>query len=224
MFEKLTLADIPKRQCGILRNPTSTRPVVWRIEENGIKAIIKDFSHNGFLFRNIIGRLLIWREKKAYKRLKGFPGAPALLGSIDGTAIIIEEIQGTTIDSKRVVETLEENFFTDLKKLIDKFHDLGIVHCDLKRAANIIRGIDGHPYIIDWAASISKSEFRFFPLNLIYERFFQEDLMAITKIKLTYVPEKVSPEDKLRYSERSRAEKIIRRVRDRLMAFLKKVA
>lgn len=224
MFESLTLADISKKQCGILRKPTGTRPVVWRIEENGVKAIVKDFSRNSYWFRNVIGRFLIWREKKAYKRLEGLSGVPACFGSIGGTALIIEEIQGKDIGTAETGKSLDERFFNDLKELIDRFHDRGIAHCDLKRAPNIILGIDGNPYIIDWAASISKSEFRFFPLNLIYERFLQDDLNAVTKIKLKYLPESVSTEERLRYTERSRAENTIRGIRNRLRKWLKKIA
>lgn len=224
MFEGLTLTNIPKKQYGILRKPTNTRPVIWRIEEKGVKAIIKDFSHNSFWYRNIVGRFLIWREKKAYGKLAGLSGVPALLGSIGGVALIIEEIQGTDIRLAEVSKTLDENFFNDLKKLIDRFHDRGISHCDLKRAANIILGNDGNPYIIDWAASISKTEFKIFPLNLIYKRFIQDDLNAITKIKLKYFSGGVSPIEKLNYSQRGRAEKTIRGIRNWLRKWLKKVA
>ena len=224
MFENLTLADIPKRQCSILRNATSTRPVVWRIEENGVKAIVKDFSYNSFWFRNIFGRFLIWREKKAYQKLDGLPGVPAFFGSIKGTALIVEEIKGADIGSKEVAKTLDDKFFRDLRDLIDRFHDRGIVHCDMKRTPNIMLGNDGNPYVVDWAASISKSEFGFFPLSIIYKRFIQDDYNAVTKIKLKYRPERVSPEEKLRYAERSRTEKTIRAIRDWLRKFLKKVA
>ena len=224
MFENITLADISKKQCGILRDPTSTRPIVWRIEENGIKAIVKDFSRNSFWYRNIVGRLLVWREKKAYQRLEGLSGVPTLFGSIGGTALIIEEIQGTDIGNPAEIKTLDEKFYNDFKNLIDRFHDRGIAHCDLKRAPNIIRGNDGNPYIIDWAASISKSEFGIFPLSMIYKRFLQDDLNAIIKIKLKYNPDSVSTEEKLRYSERSMAEKIIRAIRDWLRKCIKKIA
>ena len=223
MFKGLTLADIAKRQCGVLRKPTGTRPVIWRIEENGVKAVVKDFSLNSTWFRNIIGRFLIWREKKAYKRLEGFSGVPALFGSIGGTALIIEEVQGTNLGSMEGFKKLDERFLGDLKLLIDRLHERGIVHCDLKRAPNIMIGNDGNPYIIDWAASISKSEFRFFPLNLIYKRFLQDDLNAVTKIRLKWQPESVSPDEKHLYAERSKTEKIIRALRGKVRDWLKKI-
>ena len=224
MFESLKLSDIPKQQCGILRKPSSTRSVIWLIEENGIVAAVKDFSFNGFVFRNSIGRLLIWREKKAYERLKGLKGVPELYGSIGGLALIIEHIPGKNIEPIEIVKNLSDTFFKELKDLVDNFHNLGIVHCDMKRAPNIILGDDGKPYIIDWAASISRDEFRFFPLNRIYKRFIRDDLNAIIKIRLKKNPENVSPEEKEQYNYRSLPERIIRAFKNKSRAFLKKVA
>ena len=214
MFEKLTLADISKKQCGILRKPTNTSPAVWHIEENGVKAVIKDFHYNGFWYRNIIGRFLVWREKKAYKRLKGLPGVPAFFRTIEGLAFIIEEIQGTDIETLEVITNLDDSFYNDLRILIDNIHKRGLAHCDLKRAPNIILGNDGKPYIIDWAAAISENEFGFFPFSYIYRRFLQDDLNAITKLKLKYCPDSVSPEEKDLYMKRSRFEKAIRKIRN----------
>ena len=224
MFESLKLSDIPKQQCGILRQPSSTSPVIWRLEEDGVRVIVKDFCLNGFLFRNIIGRFLVWREKKAYERLKGIRGVPRLYRAIDGLALVIEEIPGKNIESMETVANLPDTFFKDLRILVEAIHEYGLAHCDLKRAPNIILGDDGKPYILDWAASISRKEFGFFPLNLIYERFIQDDLNAIIKIRLKHHPEEVSPEEKNRYANRSMGEKFIRGIKDKVMSFLKKIA
>ena len=97
MFESLTLSNISKKQCGILRKPTNSSPTVWRIEENGVKAIVKDFHYNSFWYRNVVGRFLVWREEKAYRRLKGLPGVPNFFKNIEGLALVIEEVQGTDV-------------------------------------------------------------------------------------------------------------------------------
>src|SRR4030042_4613860 len=97
MFESLKLSDLPERQCGVLRKPSNTRPLLRVIEENGKRAVVKDFSINGFIYRNVAGRFLVWREKKAYKKLEGIKGVPAFYGSIDGLALIMEEIAGKSI-------------------------------------------------------------------------------------------------------------------------------
>ena len=224
MFESLNLSDIPKRQCGILRRPSSTSPVIWIIEEKGIKAIVKDFSLNGFIFRNTIGRLLIWREKKAYTRLRDLKGVPSLYRAIGGLALVIEAIPGKNVESMDVIAQLSETFFVDLRDLVEKIHERGLAHCDLKRAPNIILGDDGKPYIVDWAASISRREFGLFPLSLIYQRFLRDDLNAIIKIRMKHCPEKVSPEEIDEYARKSKIEKIIRALRDIGKDLLKKIA
>ena len=108
--------------------------------------------------------------------------------------------------------------------LVERIHRRGVAHCDLKRAPNILLGDDGKPYIVDWSASVSEGEFKFFPLNIIYSRFLRDDFNAIIKIKLQYIPDSISPEEKQRYYYRSTGEKLIRAVRDRLREILKKVA
>ncbi len=224
MFESLTLSDISKKQYGILKKPTSTSPAVWRIQEDGVRAVVKDFHFNGFWFRNIVGRFLIWRESKAYRKLKGLKGVPEFYRTIKGLALIIEEIQGSDIEELEVISSLNDEFYSELKTLIDRFHERGLVHCDLKRAPNIMLGNDGKPYIVDWAAAISESELKFFPLNLIYKRFIQDDRNAITKLKLKYLPESVSQEEKDLYMKRSRAEIIIRKIRNFFRETLKRIA
>ncbi|MFC1840256.1 hypothetical protein ACFL1N_11790, partial [Thermodesulfobacteriota bacterium] len=196
----------------------------WRIEDNGLKAIVKDFRYNGFLYRNIIGRFLIWREAKAYRKLKGLKGVPVFYGSIGGITLIVEEIEGTDIEKMEVVSSLGDNFYRELKNLIKEIHKRGLAHCDLKRAPNIMLGNDGKPYIVDWASAISEREFRFFPMNVIYKRFIKDDLNAITKIRLKYQPDKVSQEDKDFYTKRSRMERLVRAIKDWFKDSLKKIA
>ena len=224
MFESLKISDLPQRNRGVLRKPSSTRPTLWLVEENGVQAIVKDFSANRFFYRNTIGRFLIWRESKAYRRLRGLKGVPAFYRVIDGIALVTEEISGKNIEGLEHEKRLSDAFFEALLRLVKSVHGRGLAHCDLKRAANILAGHDGKPYIVDWSASILEREFRFFPLNLIYKRFLQDDLNAITKMRLRHCPENVTPEEKRRYDHRSRTEKIIRSMRDRLRELLQKLA
>jgi serine/threonine protein kinase len=224
MFESLKLSDLPKKQSGILRQPSTTRPTIWVVEENGVRAVVKDFSTNKFLFRNTAGRFLVWREERAYKKLKDIRGVPNSFRVIDGLALVTEKIPGWNLKKIKREMQIPESFFDALKNLVDNFHRKGIAHCDLKKATNILMGNDGLPYIIDWGASISKKEFRFFPLNLIYRRFVLDDQMAIIKLKLRYTPHAVKSEEGRQYKNRGRAEKHIRSFRDRLRNILQKIA
>ena len=224
MFEFLKTSDLPRQNLGVLRKPTNTRPTLWRVEENGVRAIVKDYSSNSVWFKNTIGRFLLWRESKAYRRLKGLRGVPACYGVIDGLALVTEEIPGKNIEGLENERRLSEEFFDQLQALVEKVHSRGLAHCDLKRAPNILLGSDGRPYIVDWSASIFAREFRFFPLNLIYQKFLRDDLNAITKMRLRHCPESVAPDDKKRYEHRSRTEEIIRAIRDKLRTLLQKIA
>lgn len=224
MFESLEISDLPHQNIGVLRKPSSTRPTLWLVEENGMRAVVKDYSSNRFLYRNTIGRFLLWRERKAYRKLKGLRGVPTCYRVIDGLALVIEEISGTNIEGLENEGGLSEGFFEQLQVVVEDVHSRGLAHCDLKRAPNILLGHDKRPYIVDWSASISEREFRFFPLNLIYQRFLQDDLNAITKMKLRHCPESISPEEARRYFHRSRTEEMIRSVRDKLRKLLQKIA
>ena len=49
MFDALKLSDLPTKNSGILRGSSSTRPAIWIVEENGVRAVVKDFSKNKFV-------------------------------------------------------------------------------------------------------------------------------------------------------------------------------
>ncbi|MBP1738993.1 MAG: serine/threonine protein kinase [Deltaproteobacteria bacterium] len=222
--ESLTLSNLQEEQTATLRKPTSTRPALYRIEVGNTRAVVKDFSVNGRVFRNLIGRFLIWRERKAYRRLKGVNGVPALYGVVEGLALVLEEIQGISIEGLDREKKLPPQFFESLRDLVERVHRRGLCHCDLKRAANVLVGNDEQPYIIDWSAAILKREFRFFPVSLIYKRFLLDDSHAVIKLQLRHCPEAIPPEALRQYRNRGAAERAIRKLRDGARDFLQKVA
>jgi predicted Ser/Thr protein kinase len=222
MFEGLKLSDFPAASCGVLRKASNTRPTIWIVEENGARAVVKDFSGNRFLFRNIVGRFLIWREAKAYGKLAGIKGVPRFYGVMDGLALVVEEIQGRNLENLEKEMRLPHTFFEAMETLVNAFHQRGLAHCDLKRAPNTLLGTDGMPYIVDWAASISKKELWFPPFTLVFRRFMLDDELAIVKLALRHCPDQVSEVKKARYHYRSWGEKRIRAIRDRLRELLQK--
>jgi len=222
--ESLTLSDLAGKKTATLRKPSSTRPALYRIEEGDARAVVKDFSVNGRVFRNLIGRFLIWRERKAYRRLEGMKGVPELYGVVEGLALVLEEVQGRSMEELDQDVRLSVRFFDALRDLVERVHRRGLCHCDLKRAANILVGEDGRPYLIDWSAAILEREFRFFPARLIYRRFLVDDRHAVIKLQLRHCPEAVDPEDLRRYQNRSLAERAVRKLRDRARGLLQKVA
>jgi len=224
MFESLKLSDLSKERCMLLRHGSHTRPALWVVQEHGVRAVVKDFSRGKLFYRGIIGRFLVWRENKAYRKLRGLRGIPALYGVINGLALVVEEIPGKRLKKHKGDIALPEAFFDGLEQTIEGFHRRGLAHCDLKNASNILVGNDGMPYIVDWAASISEREFRFFPLNLIYRRFVSDDRAAITKLKLQYLPHLLSEEEKRCYAYQSLTERAVRGVRNAFRKALQRIA
>ena len=224
MFESLRLTDLPERNCGVIRGQSNTRPILWAIEENGTRAIVKDYSTNGFLYRNLIGRFLVWRESRALTRLGNLEGVPVLYRVIGGLALVIEEISGRNMEDMDRDKKLPAAFFRDLGELVQAVHDCGFAHCDLKRAPNILLGDNGRPHIVDWSASLSEGECRLSPLKYVYRRFLLDDFNAIVKLQLRHAPELVAPEDRRRYYHRGFAERCIRGLRDRGRDLLQKIA
>jgi tRNA A-37 threonylcarbamoyl transferase component Bud32 len=224
MFDSLNLKDLVTLRKAVLRPPSPTRPRLWLIEQDGVRAVVKDFSSTGFWFRNLAGRFLVWRESRALKKLENLAGVPRLYRVMDGLALVLEEIPGTSLTDLKGKRVLPEDFFAACQRLVSHFHARGIAHCDLKRAPNIILGSDGRPHIVDWAAAIKESEFSFFPLNRIYRRFLLDDELAIIKLKLKHCPHAVTEEEKKCFEFRSGTEKSIRAIRDRLRRLLKRVA
>jgi serine/threonine protein kinase len=208
----------------MLRKASGTRPTIWVVEENGVRAVVKDFSSNGFIYRNMIGRFLVWRESKAYRRLKGLKGVPNFYQAIDGLALVVEEISGRSLENLEKETSLPEDFFNSLRTLVEKVHDRGLAHCDLKRAPNVLLGHDGNPYIVDWSSSILERECGVFPFNYIYRRFIQDDFNGIIKLQLRHCPESISPDEKNRYYHHSCPERLIRAIRDKARDLLKKIA
>jgi serine/threonine protein kinase len=224
MFEKLRRPDPLKKKVQLLRRSSSTRPSIYVIEEEGCRAVVKDYRENSFLYRNIIGRFLVWREEKAYRRLENMAGVPILYRVMDGLVLVLEEIPGKSLEEVKDTDKVSQAFFEKLSLMVEGFHRRGLCHCDLKRAANILIGPGGNPYVLDWSAAILGREFRFFPLTLVYQRFLLDDYNAVTKFQLRHCPEAVGPESKKRYLHKSRSERAIRSLRDRLREFLQRVA
>lgn len=224
MFRSLTIKNLAKNQIGLMRQPTNTRPVVRLVEENGVQGVVKEFSVNGFVYRNTIGRFLVWREGQAYQRLKGVKGIPVLFRKVDGLALVISKVPGKNLEHLSGEERPDLDFFQKLARLIQECHESGVAHCDLKRSANTMIDEFGRPYIVDWSAAITDREFCVYPLTTIYKMFVEDDLKAVTKLKLHFCPESITDEERRKYAQMGRGECAIRAIRDFARKCLQKIA
>jgi len=224
MFRSLTLKNLAKNQIGVMRQPTNTRPIIRLVEENGVQGVVKDFSVNGFVYRNTIGRFLVWREGRAYQRLKGVKGIPLLFRKVDGLALVISKVPGKNLEHLSGEERPGLDFFQKLTRLIQECHERGVAHCDLKRSANTMIDEFGKPYIVDWSAAITDKEFCVCPLTTIYKLFAQDDFKAVRKLRMRFCPESITDEERRKYAQRAQGERVIKVVRDFARKCLQKIA
>lgn len=186
------------------------------------KVVVKDYRTNGRFFRNIVGRVLVLREKYAYQRLGRMTGVPAFYGNMDSFSLCIAYVSGSNLEEMEKNGGPPKGFFTSLEKLIEEIHGKGLVHCDIKKAANVMSDKEGRPWLVDWAASLSKSECRIFPLNRLYHRLLVEDKKALIKFMLRSMPNAVSSAEMEEYLKRDSVEVFVRGARDIFRALLQR--
>lgn len=124
-----------------------------RIEQrpDGSLAIVKDFSACNPLIRYLYGRILLWREARAYGRLHGVPGIPRYFGRDGRYAIAFEYIDGRPLSAfKR--GTVPAAVFDRLEQTLQLIHARGVANGDLHRA-NILVSNTGEVYVVDFASA-----------------------------------------------------------------------
>ncbi len=74
--------------------------------------VVKDYRNRSFITRQL-GRLLVSREEKVYRRLSSLRGIAKCYGRLNGYALILERIEGKQISE---CDSLPPNFFAKLRK------------------------------------------------------------------------------------------------------------
>ncbi len=158
--------------------------------------IVKDYAAKPFFFRFFVGIFSTWRERAIYRKLRGIPGIPEYIGSIDRYAIAVAYVPGRDASQLQPGE-LSPSFFEKLRALIDAVHARGVVLCDLRNVKNVLVGDDGNPYLIDFATAFQKGRRFNFLKNGLYRLFYQDDLLGIAKLKRTCSPNLLTEEERL---------------------------
>lgn len=128
-------------------------PDVLLVEHDAQHFVVKDFAPRSTWVRRLIAPILLRREARAYRRLKGVPGVPQLLGELDAEALILEYRPGILL-SRALVGKLRPEFLAELEASINEMHRRGVVHLDLRHRSNILAGEDGRPVLIDFASAL----------------------------------------------------------------------
>ncbi len=192
---------------GALRRPENRlaegyQGEVYVVERKGRRWVVKAAMGWGPLLW--ARRAMLRREYRVYCRLEGFPGVPECRGLVGGRYLVLELIEGVPFRHAELAD--REEFFAQLKALLERMHQCGVAHGDLKKKDNLLV-VDGQsPTVIDFGAAIVE-ERGFAPINrFLFRLLCQFDYNAWVKLKYHRTGLPISIED-ARYQRRTLPER-----------------
>lgn len=127
-------------------------PVVSVVEHEGRPAVLKDYRRKNAVTRGLIAPSLVKREFSVLRHLEGIPGIPRAYAVLEKRALLLEYVEGTTINKYKAGE-LPDLVYQRLVDLVRAMHARGVVHLDLRQRKNIL--IAGEqPWLIDFANAV----------------------------------------------------------------------
>jgi len=185
--DELTREWIETHTIHLHRIAGGTRPDLRVVEWNGKRIAVKDFHNSSPAFREIVGRILVRREHGALLKLVGVRGVPTVIGRIDAYALAMEYIAHDDIAAMGL-NAYDDDFYEQLKCSVDRIHERGVAHCDLRTYGNVLAGKDGIPYIVDFAACVYKGKginpFTYW----LFKQFVRADNNAVFRVKRRFSP------------------------------------
>ena len=101
---------------------------------------------------NWFGRYLARREMYFYRCLGDLPGVGDLVGEFGPDGFVHVYIPGQTL-LEYPRDQISDDFFDELVELMGCLHERGISYADTNKRDNVIVGLDGKPYLIDFQIS-----------------------------------------------------------------------
>lgn len=208
---QLSRENLDELTVDIARPGRAARPAVRVVQLNGRELVIKDYGTDGSLFKRLLGRYLVAREKAAYQRLEGLRGVPRYYGALDSYTLVLQRIQARPAPAL-CAEQLSDDFFVALSNLVRSLHRCGIAHGDLERSANILVDQEGQPALVDFAASIMTGSN---PVAvMLFPVLCHSDRRGVYKLKQRVAPHSLTADEARLLSQRSLIERVFRRCRE----------
>ncbi len=187
-FAGTTREDLDRILAGMVHLPRQKSASLRIVEVSGVRAVLKDFRPRSFLWRAVLGPLVVRREVAALRSLSGRAPVPRLLALVDKWAYIMDYVEGEPC-SLLDPATVTPEFFEEVRRAINLLHEAGWVHGDLKSLGNLVRTPDNRVVMLDFATAFRR-EGSFGPLRRwAFRRAAEIDLMAVAKLKRSLMPE-----------------------------------
>jgi predicted Ser/Thr protein kinase len=152
----------------------------------GQRFVVKDFGKKGFLERNLVGRMVIGREIRAYRALAGIEGIPSRFKRLSPFSIAIEYLEGRDLGTI-VRGEIGPGVIHQFEDVVEELHARGWVHLDLQRRSNILL-VDGKVFVVDLASALHPGSI---PLagRCLTGLLGLADRLSLIKMKSIYAPE-----------------------------------
>jgi hypothetical protein len=159
---------------------------VLLVQHGGDRFIIKDFGRRGFWERNLIGRVVIGRECRAYDALAGIEGLPSRYARLTPFCLAVEYLEGKDLGGVERSE-IGPGILRQFERIIDELHGRGWVHLDLQRRSNILL-VNGKVFVVDLASAFHPGGVPVFGRLLLRLLGFA-DRLSLIKMKTLFAPE-----------------------------------
>lgn len=146
-------ADLESERVEVLHAGRAIKANLLRLDLGEGPIVVKDFGQKAWWVR-FAGRVQIKRELRAYRRLAGVEGVPALLGRVDPYALAIEYVEGHPIgmDLDRGADGPAR--LRALSEVVSRLHRRGVLHMDLRATENALVRDDGKVVVVDFAGAV----------------------------------------------------------------------
>ncbi|TAH35816.1 MAG: hypothetical protein EYC70_12385 [Planctomycetota bacterium] len=175
---------------ALLSRGSRLKPAVWKVETPSGAVIVKDAA-GAPTWSRWLARWLLARERRVLERLHGVAGVPELLACLDRGAFACTLLQGRPLEREAFARQ-PRAVVERLLALIERLHDRGVFHLDLRQRQNVLVDETGAVAVVDfgaaWRLGAGTRWLLGGPLGWV-------DRQAALKYLARYAPEELSPEE-----------------------------
>lgn len=193
MYPDLTYNDAVSNAERFLTKGKFAKADVFIAQHRGQRLIVKDFGTKGFWERNVIGRIVIGRECRAYRSLVGIDGLPSQFKRLSPYCLAIEYLDGRDFGGIERSE-IGPGIILQFERIIEDLHERGWVHLDLQRRTNILL-VNGKVFVVDLASAFHPGGVPLIGRCLVrFMSFF--DRLSLVKLKNIFAPELITQQER----------------------------
>ena len=185
----LTYAEATANIEKVLAQGGFAKARVFIARHRGRRIVVKDFGSKGFWERNLIGRMVISREFRAYRALAGIDGLLAAAKRLTPFSLAVEYLDGIDLGGLTRGE-IGRDVIEQFERIVNAIHSRGWVHLDLQRRSNILL-VNGKVFVVDLASAFHPGGIPLIGRGLTrFLGFF--DRLSLIKLKNIYTPDSLT--------------------------------